>query len=111
MRKTTTLKTLAAAALSLLAASCAKEQLTDNGGQAGVSFTLEVPGAPATKAIGDGTTAKTLYYQVFDEQGNTVGLDAQTTKFGTDGKAKVNFQLVKDQTYNFIFWAQTSEAG
>ena len=112
MKKTTALKTLAAAALTILAAGCAKEQLADNGGQAGVSFTVEVPGAPATRAIGDGTTAKTLYYQVFDEQGNTIsGLGAQTTTFGTDGKVKVSFQLVKDQTYNFIFWAQTSEAG
>ena len=112
MKKTTTLKTLAAAAMTLLAASCAKEQLSDNGGQAGVSFTVEVPGAPATKAIGDGTTAKTLYYQVFDEQGEPISkLGAQTTTFGVDGKAKVNFQLVKDQTYNFIFWAQTNESG
>ena len=112
MKKTTTLKTLAAAALTILAASCAKEQLAENGGQAGVSFTVEVPGAPATKAIGDGTTAKTLYYQVFDKQGEPISkLGAQTTTFGVDGKAKVNFQLVKDQTYNFIFWAQTNESG
>ena len=112
MRKTTTLKTLAAAALTIMAASCAKEQLADNGGQSGVSFTVEVPGAPATKAIGDGTTAKALYYQVFDNNGEPIsGLGVQTTTFGTDGKAKVSFQLVKDQTYNFIFWAQTDAEG
>ena len=111
MKKTTALKTLAAAALTILAAGCAKEQLADNGGQAGVSFTVEVPGAPATRAIGDGTTATKLYYQVFDENKNPIeGLGVQETTL-TGKAAKVSFQLVKDQTYNFIFWAQTSEAG
>lgn len=109
--KTKLFKTLAATAMSVLAIACAKEPVADNGQQAGVSFTIEVPGAPATRAYGEAEKATELYYQVFDNAGNTInGLGVQHT--GLVGKtAKVNFQLVKDQTYNFVFWAQTTETG
>ena len=109
--KTKLFKTLAATAMSVLAIACAKEPVADNGQQAGVSFTIEVPGAPATRAYGEAEKATELYYQVFDNAGNTIdGLGVQHTDL--DGKtAKVNFQLVKDQTYNFVFWAQTTETG
>ena len=109
--KTKLFKTLAATAMSVLAIACAKEPVADNGQQAGVSFTIEVPGAPATRAYGEAEKATKLYYQVFDNAGNTIdGLGVQSTNLG--GKtAKVNFQLVKDQTYNFVFWAQTTETG
>ena len=109
--KTKLFKTLAATAMSVLAIACAKEPVADNGQQAGVSFTVEVPGAPATRAYGEAEKATELYYQVFDNAGNTInGLGVQHT--GLVGKtAKVNFQLVKDQTYNFVFWAQTTETG
>ena len=109
--KTKLFKTLAATAMSVLAIACAKEPVADNGQQAGVSFTIEVPGASATRAYGEAEKATELYYQVFDNAGNTInGLGVQHT--GLVGKtAKVNFQLVKDQTYNFVFWAQTTETG
>ena len=109
--KTKLFKTLAATAMSVLAIACAKEPVADNGQQAGVSFMVEVPGASVTKAYGEAEKATTLYYQVFDNAGNTIdGLGVQHTDL--DGKtAKVNFQLVKDQTYNFVFWAQTTETG
>ena len=109
--KTKLFKTLAATAMSVLAIACAKEPVADNGQQAGVSFTIEVPGAPATRAYGEAEKATELYYQVFDNAGNTInGLGVQHT--GLVGKtAKVNFQLVKDQTYNFVFWAQTATEG
>lgn len=109
--KTKLFKTLAATAMSVLAIACAKEPVADNGQQAGVSFTVEVPGAPTTRAYGEAEKATKLYYQVFDNAGNTIdGLGVQSTNLG--GKtAKVSFQLVKDQTYNFVFWAQTTETG
>ncbi len=44
MKKTNAIKSIVAAALSLMSAGCAKEQLADNAQQAGVSFTVEVPG-------------------------------------------------------------------
>lgn len=97
--------------MSVLAVSCAKENV-GGGLDTGVSFTIEVPGAPVTKAeIGDGETATKLYYQVFNEDGTTIdGLGVQDKTLA--GKtATVNFQLVKDQTYKFVFWAQTAADG
>lgn len=56
-------------------------------------------------------TASQLYYQVFDENLNPIeGLGVQTKKMNS-GKTTVTFQLVKDQTYNFVFWAQTPTVG
>ena len=109
--KTKLFKTLAATAMSVLAIACAKEPVADNGQQAGVSFTIEVPGASVTKAYGEAEKATKLYYQVFDNAGAPIeGLGVQTTDL-VGKAAKVSFQLVKDQTYNFVFWAQTTETG
>lgn len=104
------LKTLASAALAVLACGCAKETATGDG-EATVSFSIEVPGAPVTKGIGDGTTVGTLYYQAFDADGNAIeGLGVQTTTINNK-TATVNFELIKEQTYNFVFWAQTNANG
>lgn len=102
-------KSLAAVAVAVLTVGCAKEQGTQEG-PANVTFEIENPVA-ATKAIGDGTTAKKLYYQVFDAAGNPIaGLPVQWKTFSSL-KTTVSFQLVKDQKYNFIFWAQTPVDG
>ena len=109
--KTKLFKTLAATAMSVLAIACAKEPVADNGQQAGVSFMVEVPCASVTKAYGEAEKATKLYYQVFDNAGAPIeGLGVQTTDL-VGKAAKVSFQLVKDQTYNFVFWAQTTETG
>lgn len=102
-------KSLAAVAVAVLTVGCAKEQGTQEG-PANVTFEIENPVA-VTKAIGDGTTAKKLYYQVFDATGNPIaGLPVQWKTFSSL-KTTVSFQLVKDQKYNFIFWAQTPVDG
>lgn len=102
-------KSLAAVAVAVLTVGCAKEQGSQEG-PANVTFEIENPVA-VTKAIGDGTTAKKLYYQVFDAAGNPIaGLPVQN-KTLSSLKTTVSFQLVKDQKYNFIFWAQTPEDG
>lgn len=102
-------KSLAAVAVAVLTVGCAKEQGTQEG-PANVTFEIENPVA-VTKAIGDGTTAKKLYYQVFDVAGNPIaGLPVQWKKLSSL-KTTVSFQLVKDQKYNFIFWAQTPVDG
>ena len=103
-------KYILVAALAMLAAACAKEQVAQEGQTGMVTFEVENPVA-VTKAIGDGMTAKQLYYQVFDADGNPIaGLRVQQ-KTLSSLKTTVSFQLIKDQTYNFIFWAQTAEAG
>ena len=108
-----TLKYLAAAALTLLAVSCNKEQMTEvpDGQMVDVTFTAALPGEMATKALGDGQTAKNLYVSVYendDEKTHLGDLD-KTAKF-TDLKTQVTFSLVKGKTYNFVFWAQAEGA-
>ena len=106
-------KYLAAAALTLLAVGCNKEQVTEvpDGQMVDVTFTAALPGEMATKAIGDGQTAKNLYVSVYEndaDKTHLVGLD-KTATF-TDLKTQVKFSLVKGKTYNFVFWAQAEGA-
>lgn len=102
-------KTFAIAAMAVLAGACAKEN-EQLAGPSNVTFEVSTPEI-ATKAIGDGMTATQLYYQVFDADGKVIeGLGVQNKEL-VSGKTTVSFQLIKDQTYNFIFWAQTPVGG
>ena len=106
-------KYLAAAALTFLAVGCNKEHVTEvpDGQMVDVTFTAALPGEMATKAIGDGQTAKNLYVSVYEndaDKTHLVDLD-KTAKF-TDLKTQVKFSLVKGKTYNFVFWAQAEGA-
>ena len=106
-------KYLAAAALTLLAVGCNKEQVTEvpDGQVVDVTFTAALPGEMATKAIGDGQTAKKLYVSVYendDAKTKLASLD-KTADFA-DLKTQVTFSLVKGKTYNFVFWAQAEGA-
>ena len=106
-----TLKSLAAAALTLLAVSCNKEQVAEvpDGQMVDVTFTAALPGEMATKAIGDGQTAKTLYVSVYENDDAKTKLELDKTATFTDLKTQVTFSLVKGKTYNFVFWAQAAE--
>lgn len=106
-----TLKYLAAAALTLLAVSCNKEQVTEvpDGQLVDVTFTAALPGEMATKAIGDGQTAKTLHVSVYENDDAKTKLELDKTATFTDLKTQVTFSLVKGKTYNFVFWAQAAE--
>ena len=106
-------KYLAAAALTLLAVGCNKEQVTEvpDGQMVDVTFTAALPGEMATKTIGDGQTAKKLYVSVYendDAKTKLASLD-KTADFA-DLKTQVTFSLVKGKTYNFVFWAQAEGA-
>lgn len=108
-----TLKYLAAAALTMLAVSCNKEQVTEvpDGQMVDVTFTAALPGEMATKALGDGQTAKTLYVSVYENDAEKSHLgDLDKTATFTDLKTQVTFSLVKGKTYNFVFWAQAEGA-
>lgn len=108
-----TLKYLAAAALTMLAVSCNKEQVTEvpDGQMVDVTFTAALPGEMATKALGDGMTAKNLYVSVYENDAEKTHLgDLDKTATFTDLKTQVTFSLVKGKTYNFVFWAQAEGA-
>ncbi len=105
-------KYLAAAALTLLAVGCNKEQVTEvpDGQMVDVTFTAALPGEMATKALGDGQTAKTLYVSVYENDAEKTKLGLDKTATFTDLKTQVKFSLVKGKTYNFVFWAQAEGA-
>ena len=107
-----TFKYLAAAALTFLAVGCNKEQVTEvpDGQMVDVTFTAALPGEMATKALGDGQTAKTLHVSVYENDDAKTKLDLDKTATFTDLKTQVKFSLVKGKTYNFVFWAQAEGA-
>lgn len=107
-----TFKYLAAAALTMLAVSCNKEPVTEvpDGQMVDVTFTAALPGEMATKALGDGQTAKNLYVSVYENDAEKTKLDLDKTATFTDLKTQVTFSLVKGKTYNFVFWAQAEGA-
>lgn len=97
------LKCFIAAALALTAMSCAKESIEPEAGDATVSFTAQMPGSPATRAISDGTTANKLIVAVYDANGELTSLRQEKT---IAISTTVEFNLVKGKTYDFVFWAQ-----
>ena len=107
-----TFKYLAAAALTFLAVGCNKEQVTEvpDGHMVDVTFTAALPGEMATKALGDGQTAKTLHVSVYENDDAKTKLDLDKTAKFADLKTQVTFSLVKGKTYNFVFWAQAEGA-
>ena len=111
-------KTLAAVAMIVLAASCSKDAaeapaVVDE--TAKVSFTVELPGI-ASRATNDGTTATELHYAVYQDNGD----NTNTLLFSTDAEDQVKtmsslsttveLDLVSQQTYDIVFWAQAPGA-
>lgn len=118
-------KTITAVVLAALTtAACQKENFGDAtpAGQ-GVDVTLDLL-APqiGTKSYGDGTTAKTVYVHVYqqDAHGNLTYIEpaAEDASLKTPSqsltlsglKATYSTRLVTGQTYTFVFWAQADKA-
>ena len=100
-------------ALAALVMSCQKGNVNDVPASdlAEVTFAIELPVAPATKTIGDGTTATELYYAAFNQNGEYIESLAQADVIAISGKtATVNVKLVRNYTYSFVFWAQAPDA-
>ena len=109
-------KYILAAALTMLALGCNKEQVavdgTPDGEEVAVTFAAELPGT-ITKAIGDGLTAKNLSVAVYDDASNAAGTHIVTldkTAVFDALHTTVEYSLVKGKTYHFIFWAQAEGA-
>lgn len=109
-------KYIFAAALTMLALGCNKEQVavdgTPDGEEVAVTFAAELPGT-ITKAIGDGLTAKNLSVAVYDDASNAAGthiVALDKTAVFDALHTTVEYSLVKGKTYHFIFWAQAEGA-
>ncbi len=108
------LKSFAAAAMSVLAIACAKEQVGPvEGAMVEATFSVDVPGAEvSTKGLSDAASVNELICQVFLNNGNYTPVpDLNQTVEVKNKKAKVTFNLVKGQKYSFAFWAQVKGTG
>ena len=119
------LKTITAVVLAALTtAACQKENFGDAtpaGQEVDVTLDLLAPQI-GTKSYGDGTTAKTVYVHVYqqDAKGNLTyikpaaegaSLKTPSQSLTLDGlKATYSTRLVTGQTYTFVFWAQADKA-
>ena len=116
-----TLLSLFAAAVTVLFSACSSDELVGGGSEmVNVAFHTNFDQAIMTRSVAgesDGTAATKLYVAVYNadngliEAISHIGTDASQGFVTVSGKAAtVNFQLVKGQTYNFVFWAQNPDA-
>ena len=102
-------------ASAFFAASCQQEMLDPQAEGTTVTYTVEVPEV-ATKAIGDGNNVNQLIYAVYRVTGETEEIAKTTLQESelmyqkavlvSEGKAIVPLELIKDQSYLVLFWAQ-----
>ena len=100
-----------------IAGSCQRENLEPVQQGNTVTYTVTVPDALATKGIGDNVAnVNTLHYEVYRTAvAETVTFtDADRllyhkTATVTNGTAKIELELVNDQNFTVLFWAQVGE--
>lgn len=104
---------VAAMASMLFAASCQQEKL-ETFGEGHVTFTVTAPGELDTRAIADGKNVNEVHYAVYKtDSGVPHSLYTPDEKplaqgFVTmlDKKATLELDLLQDQNYTILFWAQ-----
>ena len=105
-----------ALAAGLFASSCQQENLEPVAQENTVTYTVEVPGVD-TKAIGDGQNVDQLVYEVWKTGEDGVITDKSTRLYqktidlAPDAPRKwiVSLNLVQNQTYKTLFWAQVGK--
>ena len=106
-------KSLAFAAVAVIAGACAKEQITSGDGETvEMTFNVDVPETTiTTKGLSDAAQVDELKFQLFIKEGTDYKMVQEQTVPVTDKKAVVKASLVKRQSYEAAFWAQTSGTG
>ena len=107
----------ASALAGLFLAGCQRENLEPEQMAGAVKFTVEAPGAIATKTIADGQNVDVVHYAVYKTNSDeTHAIEVPTESPLAQGfvemsgkKANINFNLLQDQKYTVIFWAQVSQ--
>ena len=106
-------------ALAFFAASCQQENLEPVSGGNTVTYTVQVPGALATKALGDEIAeVNELVYEVYrtedervDAFTNADNLLYHETATITNGVATITLELINNQNFTVLFWAHTKDNG
>lgn len=106
-------KSFALAAVAVIAGACAKEQVASGDGETvEMTFNVDVPEATiTTKGLSDAAQVDELKFQLFIKEGSGYKMVQEQTVPVTDKKAVVKASLVKRQSYEAAFWAQTSGTG
>ena len=107
-----------AIATLLITGSCQKENFGAANGNT-VAYTVQVPGNIATKAIGDNVSSVTkLVYAVYRTEAQTANdysatetLLYQKNATLENGQATLYLELVNNQNFRVLFWAQDPNAG
>lgn len=112
----------AIALTSLIATSCASEEVApvDNDGM--TTLTVKLPADMASRAFNSGTQARNLYVAIYEAGGDkclfsnfggTTGVNGmEVTNFnGTDLTTTIKVSLVKNKTYDIYCWAQSYTMG
>lgn len=113
------LYSIASLALVFSAASCQQENLEPVAGSNTVTYTVQVAGAGATKALGDViSNVNELHYEVYrtDVKDDVTFTDADNllyhkTAVVDNGVANITLELVNNQNFTVLFWAQVENNG
>lgn len=108
--------------MAIFAGSCQQEKLEPVAGNGTVTFTVEAPANVQTKAIADGKNVNELIYEVWltgslgDLTQNAQKLYQDKTEMAVDqadgkNKASITLDLVNDQKFTVLFWAQVEGTG
>ena len=89
----------------LFATSC-QESLVEPQVGGPTTFTVQLPDAMGTKAFGEASAVKQLLVEVYPQNGESVIY--QTVAAG-NGQFEVALNLIQDQAYDILFWAQTED--
>lgn len=97
----------------LFATSCQESSCESQIGSL-TTFTLKLPDQIQTKAFGDGNstneTINKLYVQVYSEYGDKLIYEPLEPISVSSGSASFSVNLIQDQKYDIIFWAQKNDA-
>ncbi len=100
---------LAIFALLLSTASCSDEQFAGDltGGETTVTFNAQLPAGLQTRLAGDGQTANTLSYAVYEHGTTTPVITSEDEVTFVNKQATLSLKLAKGKTYDFLFWADS----
>lgn len=100
--------------MAIFMAACRNEgilPLEDEQGSVSYTIKLEDNVQGRVFDVGDGSYVDQLVVGVFQKQGNTVTQICQFTYPVENGTAMINIPLLKKDTYDLVFWAQTEGNG
>lgn len=100
---------LVALTATLFATSC-QESIVEPQVAGPTTFTVQLPAQMGTKAIGEHDLVNKLYVQVYPEDVNGDMITSSIADVNGEGKATVQLNLIQDQVYNIVFWAQNENA-